>query len=739
MVVADIHCVPPVLLEPFLDTTDFLMFLTVSNPDNRYIVVEALAGCGKTAMLTNLVKRVNQKNAVLLLSFTQQAITIARVRTDNGIHVQTFDSLFYQTVKHGVGHTPITDSYEVFRNISETLTEKHLQDFVGRTHDRYAMNDIQYIMVDEAQDTPPQAYQLLETFRTMGKTIVITGDRHQAIFTFMATQSLFDMIPPIQKHVHYLKKTRRCCPQVVAFLNVRFGLNMESAYPSALGPDVIDAVCVQTQHNATLGRLFAKFLFTMDTVLTPQISDGESSQRFWDAVYLECSRMYAVDPTKAKVIVDHRQHLLSQKHRFWSQTPRQWRLPMFIFATVHHFKGGECDVTILGDDVDMHTRTDDPSEERMKYVAASRSRWGIVDLHTFGFHGHVTAQALLYRGFLKCREKVGVGGLAPRISAVSDMPACIVPLILSPVLQKFVQALRRLQTTASFSLSPPPKLLSKTAMKVGSVMSVIVAWVVERNARTAHVPVHVSNTGMSLKITLDRKYSEMKRLGQIDPVVDAELRRILARLKIQVALARYLVVFHHWPPSSLMVRRAALAQAQLQSFALCCSVLTMERKTLDLVTNIRVVQMLDEIETRNFPGILGDSDMWWSVNLRQAVMPNPHFYLRGMYDIVIVTKDKQCHVVHVRTVRTIGPSLVLQTLLYRTVMASTLGMIPRGKSFVYEANRNELCALDTEVALEMSMDDEGRLLGELEHVLFAKIIPQYYPSTLSIDAIVALL
>lgn len=431
-----IHKIPSEVLEPFLDTIDYLTFVMVSDRANRYIVVEALAGCGKTALLTELVKRVNKKNAVLLLSFTKQAISIARVRTNNGIHVQTFDSLFYQAVKHGVGRTAMMkESYEVVRDISTTLTEKHLHDFVGQTHQRYAMNDVRYILVDEAQDTPPQAYQLLETFRAMGKTIVITGDRHQAIFGFMATQSLFDTIPASQKYTHYLQKTRRCCPEVVAYLNARFCLSMESAYSSPLGPHFIDTVRVQTQHNATLGRLYAKFLFTMDTVLTANVSEGESSRRFWDAVYLECSRMYAIDVDKAKVIVDHRQHFLAHKHRFWRQTPGQWRLPVFEFATVHHYKGGECDVTILGDDVDIDTATRDISEERMKYVAGSRPRWGMVDMKTYSWKGHPSARALLYRAFLKCREKPAIGGLAPRISAVSDMPTCMVPLVLSPSLR----------------------------------------------------------------------------------------------------------------------------------------------------------------------------------------------------------------------------------------------------------------------------------------------------------------
>ena len=735
--------IPPELLEPFLDTIDFVAFLMVCNPTNRYVVVEALAGCGKTAMLMGLVNHFDDKDAMLLLSFTKQAITIARVRSHDGVHVQTFDSLFYQTVKHGVASATdasiVPKTYETFRDISETLTEKHLEDFVGQTHDRYAMNDIQYILVDEAQDTPPQAYQLLETFRGMGKTIVITGDRHQAIFGFMRTQSLFDMIPSSQKYLHYLRRTRRCCPEVVDFLNARFHLNMESAYTSTLGPQVIDSVCVQAQHNATLGRLYAKFLFTMDALLKVSVSEGDSAQRFWDAVHLECSRMYAVTTGRAKAIVEHRQQQLAKNHRLWAQTPRHWRTPMFVFATVHHFKGGECDVTVLGEDVDIQTATPDLSEERMKYVAGSRARWGIVDLRTYAWKGHPSAQSLLYRGFLKSREKVAMGGLAPRISSVSDMPTCIVPLILSPTLSPWVSTLKTLQHQTTLRGPMPPTVsCSTTAMKIGALASVLVGWTIERNARCVGVPHVTVASDMGLKLTLDRKYTKMTRRGDVDRDVDAELRRILARRKIQAALGRYLIVFHNWPPASLLSFRAALAKAQLQSFAMCCSVTTLERRKLDLVTNIRVVQILDQIDAHGFPGLLGRPDTWWSLNVRQPLVQNPSFFFRGIYDVLIVTKDRECHVVNVRTVRTIGSSLVLQTVLYRTVLGGTFGMATPGQNHIYECNRNELCTMDTHPALQVTVGDD-KILPELDSVLFTKILPQYYPSELAMDTVVGLL
>lgn len=32
---------------------------------------------------------------------------------------------------------------------------------------------------------------------------------------------------------------------------------------------------------------------------------------------------------------------------------QQTRPPLFVFSTVHHFKGGECDVTVLAEDIDV--------------------------------------------------------------------------------------------------------------------------------------------------------------------------------------------------------------------------------------------------------------------------------------------------------------------------------------------------------------------------------------------------
>jgi len=727
-----------------MELVDVLMSLLASNDANKYVVVEALAGCGKTAMLTGLVKRINEKKAVLLLSFTKQAVTIARVRTDDGLHVQTFDSLFFQTVKHGLSNgldidDKNTDSYtyETYRDVSETLDEKDLRTFVGKTATHYNMNEIAFVLVDEAQDTPPQAYTILEMFREMNKAVIITGDRWQAIFGFMKTDSLFDTIPAADKIVHYLRETRRCCPDVVAFINARFDLNMTSAYTSSLGPDVIESVCVQALYNATLGRLYAKFLFTMNALLTVEISDGDSTTKFWDAVHLETSRIYAVTPKRAMDIVKDRQQALAKKHWLRDQTPRLLRKPAFVFSTVHHFKGGECDVTILADDIDVTRKTATEEEERMKYVSATRARWGIVDMRSFTWIGHKSARTFFYKAFLKSRE-VTRRGTAPRISNVSDSPSCIIPLISSPIMNSWVDEFRRLFVTLDGPL--PPLLPPSAAMRVGSIVDILIGWTIERIARqhgVHHLSVH--SPEFAAKDTRDRKYVHLKRQGLVSVVMENEIKRLIARKKIQATIGRYLVVQCGWSTTRPIVLRAAMAKSQLQSFVMSYSILRLEKERLGLVPTIRILQIMEQIREDQFPGILGQQESWWSVNIQQALSPNSSFFFRGNYDVLIVDKQRHCHLIEIKTIRTIHPSHILQTLLYRLIVDVNMKTTTKGLNYVYETNRNVLVATDPGSIMAISRDFDNGVLAELDTILYSKTLPTYYPESYSVDSLQTIL
>lgn len=729
-----------------LDTVDLVLFLMALNLDNRYIVVEALAGCGKTAMLSGLVQRLPEKKAVLLLSFTRQAITVARLRAGNAINVQTFDSLFFQTVQHGLGvradTAPDTSqyTYESFRNLSETLSEEDLKDFVGKTDALYELRNIQLIMVDEAQDTPPQALRILDTFRSMNKMVVITGDRHQAIFGFMDTKSLFDSIPEDQKTLHFLNTTKRCCDEVASFINDRFSLHMKSAYPHDAGPEALDSVCVQALYNATLGRVYAKLLFTMDAPMQVLVSEGESTDKFWEAVHHEAGRMYSVGSDRAKLVVKQRSKELERRHRMWSQTPRQWRPPLFVFSTVHHFKGGECDVTILAEDIDLHPQPETGLDgERVKYVAASRAKWGIVAMKNVRWIGHPRARRLFRQTFLKSRENAS-RGTAPRISSVSELPASTVPLVASTLLDPWTSLFRE-RMVAETPL--PPWALSKLApphaMMVGSLVDILLGWRLEATARRHRVPeIHISSSEFSASPLSDRKYARMKRDGRIPSELHAELKRLIARMKIQAAIGRFLAVFREWPLTSSLVVRAALAKARLQSFVLCGSVAVLGRAHLPLKARIRMGQILEN--ATNLPGILGEPRTWVCINLQQQMIPNSSFFYRGSYDVLIVDRHQTSHLIEVKTVRTIQPTHCLQALLYTTVLFVSFGakFPARWRTYVYETHRNELHHLKPEPLLRLASEDH-RVLPELDSVLYAKLLPEFYNNQLSLDTVMSIL
>ena len=722
-----------------MDLIDVLMGLIASNDANKYVVIEALAGCGKTSMLTGLVKRINDKKSVLLLSFTNGAVSIARVRTDDGLHVQTFDSLFYQSVKHGMANGGLDldndttgYTYETFRDVAEILSEDTLKTFVGKAASQYKMDEIDFVLVDEAQDSPPQAYTMLQMFRAMGKCVIITGDRYQSIFGFMNTDSLFDTIPAADKIVHYLRETRRCCNDVVAFVNERFDLDMTTAYTSTLGPDVVESVCIQALYNATLGRLYAKFLFTMSAVLTVEISEGDSTSKFWDAVHAETRRIYSVSAERAVEIVKEREQALAKKHRFRDQQPRHLRLPTFVFSTVHHFKGGECDISVIAEDVAVCEKTAAEEDERMKYVAATRARWGIVDMRGFKYIGHEGARGMFHKAFLKCRENFG-RGTAPRITSVSTEAATIIPLITSPILTPFVDKFRRLFVTLDGPL--PPTLPSSAAMRVASIVNILVGWRIERVAREHGVGLTVNNSELRTRDTRDMKYSHLKKNGVLPLGMEENVKRLLARKKIQATFGRFLVVRCGWSVTRPLVLRAALAKSQLCIFMMSYSLLRLKPERLGLVATIRIIQIMDKIMEEEMSGILGQPEKWAIVNIHQEAPSNNLFFFRGNADIILEDKQRNCHLVEIKTVRAISPSHILQMIFYRLVLDVNMRTSMKGLNCIYEANRNVLVSFDPQAIMELSRNFDNGILAELDRVLYTKTIPSYYPQSYGVDTL----
>jgi hypothetical protein len=360
-------------------------------------------------------------------------------------------------------------------------------------------------------------------------------------------------------------------------------------------------------------------------------------------------------------------------------------------------------------------------------------------MRSFSWIGHEGARKLFHRAFLKCRESFDRSrGTAPRISSVCGLPSAIIPLISSPILTPFVDEFRRMFVTLDGPL--PPTLPASAAMRVGSIANILMVWRIERTARLHGVDVSVNSSELLAKDTRDIKYSHLKKSGVLPSGMEEEIKRLLARKKIQATLGRYLVVVHNWSVTRPLILRAAVAKSSLCLFTMSYSLLRLQGELLGLVATIRILQILDNSEEQEFPGILGQPDTWASVNIHQEAPSNNLFFLRGNCDIIIVDKkQRNVHLAEVKTIKTISPSHILQTILYRLVLDVPMRKSMKGYNYIYEANRNVLAAFDATEIVELSRNFDNGILAELDRVLYAKTIPTYYPSSYSIDSLQAIL
>jgi hypothetical protein len=391
----------------------------------------------------------------------------------------------------------------------------------------------------------------------------------------------------------------------------------------------------------------------------------------------------------------------------------------------------------LADDVDVTRKTAVEDEERMKYVAATRARWGIIDMKSFEWIGHEGARKMFHRAFLKCREHFG-RGTAPRVSSVSGLPSAVIPLISSPILTPFVDEFRRLFVSLEGPL--PPTLPASTAMRVGSILNILIGWKLEKMAREHGVDVSVNSSELLAKESRDRKYMHLKSKGVVSVIMEEEVRRLIARMKIQATLGRYLVVKCGWSVTRPLILRAAVAKSSLCFFMMSYSVLRLEKERLGLVPTIRILQILDKMMEEEMPGILGQPDTWASVKIHEEAPSNNLFFFRGNCDVIIVDKKQHnYHLVEIKTVRNISPSHLLQMIFYRLVLDVSMRRGIDGFNYVYETNRNALVVMDPSAIMELSRNFDNGILAELDRVLYAKTIPNYYSTSYSIDSLQAIL
>ena len=703
-----------------LDTIDLLFLMIALDRANRFVVVESLAGCGKTTMLTDLVCRINNPNAVLLLSFTKAAVRVARVRMmDRGqeVKTQTFDSLFFHAVRHSLGSFYDGLDYQEYRDLSQTLSSQDLEDFECKARVRYRLQDVQYIMVDEAQDTPPEAFLLLQAFREMGKTVLVTGDRNQAIFrSFMGTNSLFDQIPRQDSIFHCLHKTRRCGEHVVEYIRQRFSLPMVAAASTSVHEPSVKTVCVQARSNRTLARLYGTMLFSMDCPAQVYVAQ-ESNDKFYECFYQDVAKRYGCDVDQAKEVAEHRIRYLKGKHRVGGRSTA-----LVVFSTVHHFKGGEADVTVLADDIEPDTNNGDADDEMVKYVACTRARWGIIDMKTWKFYGNPAIRPLLASFF----HDKHAHHFTNSVSAASHMPLCVLPLIVDPVLEPILHIMQRcFQPLPPIQQSPLP---DTDVMCVGSYCDILLSWNLEGQAVGRGVRVETGDVG-AYRVTVehDRRYRSQYRRGRIPVATHQRMVHILADLRLASLFARYLVVKGAVPWTSPLAYRGCMARNRLQSYMLCKNLMILDEPWPTRKCYGRVLTILDRIADEGLPGVLGTPSEWDMLLLQQPMNPGP-LHLRGIFDILVVDRTDRRHLFEVKAVRQLMGGHVLQTLMYAALLRINTG-VEVDHVHLYELCRNQVVAFPPEQIQHLVThltQDPTDVLVRLNKTLSAKHTPLYY-------------
>lgn len=699
-----------------LETLDLLTYLIAFNRQNQFLVVEALAGCGKTSMLTGLVKRLGNepRNGVLLLSFTRAAVRVARMRLkEDGISLktQTFDSLIYHAVRYCLGEDQLADDFQAYRELSMQIETKTLEDFECRAWVKYDLTDIQYILVDEAQDTPPEALSLLRHFRDMGKTVIITGDRNQAIFQFMNTQSLFDTLAPHEKVSYTLRKTRRCGYHVAEYVNRRFSLDMiPTSTATDPGPTKIKTVCIQARSNRTLARLYAQMLFALDYPCKVYVAKNESETIFWDTLVQETCQRYSLSPDTALVAIHDRQE------------NQQYYDLILIFSTTHHFKGGECDVTILSEDLAVSRTSAATEEERVKYTACTRARWGVLDLDRMEYHGHPRARQLLSDAMSNGRSHGGLNN----VSCVGSVALCQVQLALAPSLEPLFQECRRVVDAAPPVQCDNP-IVGRTASDVSmtTILKTLMSWTLERDARHHGAAIYTASPEFQVHLFHDRRYKTMVRDEQVERSVHKRLKRRLASLKWQVAVARTMVVYHGLAPTSRMAIKGAEARAILMGFVLSRNVTRLKPAR----SHRAVVRYLCH-DMLQYDALLQDPLQWKEVHLHQNITQGA-LEVQGCVDAVVVDQDQRWHLYDFKVSKSVRSIAQLLQLHMATACVHINHGYPVHRAVLYNLwpqSSTAMVDISPSVSSQMFlMDPESTLMAN--DAMRWKAVYQYYKSS----------
>jgi hypothetical protein len=716
-----------------LDDADFITSCLATNASKNFIVVEALAGTGKTTLLLDVVRRLDLKRC-LVLSFSRNAIRVIKVRvkkqTGEWAQTQTFDSLFLHLHGKKAKLVHPEPTFQTYRDMVVETTREDIRDFVCRTREvNYCFDDFDYLFVDEAQDSPPGSFHFLDLCRKHGKQIVITGDRHQAIFQFQDTVNLFDQIPRSRTVLHKLTTTRRLSQPLCEFANARWGLDMRSGRDPEYKNDNLD-ISIQCRLNKTLGQVYVHLLTTLGVHIKVNIEmdssgneDGESNptaEKFIEAAWQEIQSKYGVGPDKAKEILS----VLESRSR-------RCKGPWIVLTSVHRYKGDESDLTVLGPDIDVTKPSEDVAEENVKYVAWTRARFGVLQLAVPGYLGD---QQLMERASSYIQRRT-LFRWPCSVSQMVRSPVVTLAMMGNVHLRRAIDLVRACYQEHHLPLTPTPCHTCDTKSLVGTACDVALCWYVERQAFVHGAQVLADYPEFAATVKTDKKIRTMLANNKIPQSIVRAYARLIRRAKAAALLCRHLVIRHGFPLDHTVVVRGVLAQAVLQNFAHCRRVTVLKHlvhppRCCALDYRGIIGQCIDAAK---LPPVLRDASQWQGVSIHgNTDTGEPQLLdVRGTFDVVIYDRQSVRHLLEFKCVQRLQFAHFWQTAMYSVLSTVNMG-IQMHRTYVFSIRDRSLFELRLQHLAEMAQILSAHA-DEFNKAIRCSADTQFYPKEYELD------
>jgi hypothetical protein len=442
----------------------------------------------------------------------------------------------------------------------------------------------------------------------------------------------------------------RCCREVVTLVNRRFTLDMDVA--TRAPPDVkLETICVQARCNATLAHLYAHFLFYTTLPCVAHVSTGQSEDAFLAALHSTVRTMYSLaTEDDVTTVIEHRRRLIL------ATTPSG--RPRVSFSTVHHFKGDECDLTILAADIRFGDTTGVREDEFLKYVAVTRARFGVVDLHTLSTHGHPAIFPLMYLLLSASRSHTGKAVL----ESACTSPSALLELLVSPSSTSLVRPLD--WDTGANEGTPTHDMIS------GVVLTVLTEWSIAARGHAATARVMLAGNELKAHPYVDHTYQKCVVRGDIPPAVHREVTSTLVALRHRACVAMTAVVRGVWTPTQDDAIAGALAMAILRSFLSSRNVARLAWPADPGAVARAVRHALSRDQPT--PGILGHPACWAEVCLGFPLTPTAVLSATATLQVLIVENTRNVHAI-VLTAKRPAPGVDLTARLIAYHARSRLG------------------------------------------------------------------